>query len=532
MNPTFLASLNSAYIVRTLTKFLTTAVPSSDISQLILFGIILRELLRVVTLGNLYRALLKYGTCEMHFERGDETYTYMLKFIEGRFRSKHYCPSLIATVGTENCHSGPRGTLQPTVDPETGYFNYRNVRAPTVFQPYNGHRWFWDSGRLYMFERSPRSVLISALGVEPGSETFSISQLGWNNKGLKDLCAKAQDKYFNEQEQITPIYRPTLKSQRLKAFPPWNLADEKSYKGIDTVILDEPTKKSFLDTLNDYLHPETPNVYARCGRPYRLGVLFEGPTGTGKSSLCEATASHFGLPIYYISLGDRNLSDEDLMLLVGAVPKRSIVVLEDIDSAGLSRQRPRDTANADDHVTLSGLLNALDGVAASTGRVVILTTNHPERLDEALKRPGRTDITVEFRLTRRREMEKMFELMSRARRHAHSSTVGPEEIRVLAKQFAEQLPENMLSAGQLQGYLIERMEDPQRAAAEASILSNKGTEAKEVDWFKSASVMSTSAEVLIIPSNDFYFTLTRGVCGYALHDCGFPFMAVYALYQV
>jgi len=339
MDLSFLASLISAYFVRILTNFLITAIPSSDLSQLILFVVILRELLRIVpTLGNLYRALLKYGTCEMHFERGDENYTYMLKFIEGMFRSKHYCLSLIATVGAEDCHSGPQSTLQPTKDPQTGYFNYRNVRAPTVFQPYDGHRWFWYSWRVLMFKRSLRPVQISTLGVEPGPETFSISELGWSNKGLKGLCAKARDKYFNEQEQITAIYRPKLKSQRVKSSYPWDLADEKPYKRIDTVILNELEKKTFLDKLNDYLDPESPTAYALCGRPYRLGVLFEGPTGTGKSSLCEATACHFGLPIYYISLGDRNLSDEDLMLLFANVPKRSIVVLEDIDSAGLSRQ--------------------------------------------------------------------------------------------------------------------------------------------------------------------------------------------------
>lgn len=71
MDLSFLASLISTYFVRILTNFLITAIPSSDLSQLILFGVILRELLRIVpTLGNLYRALLKYGTSEMHFELG------------------------------------------------------------------------------------------------------------------------------------------------------------------------------------------------------------------------------------------------------------------------------------------------------------------------------------------------------------------------------------------------------------------------------------------------------------------------------
>jgi chaperone BCS1 len=47
-------------------------------------------------------------------------------------------------------------------------------------------------------------------------------------------------------------------------------------------------------------------------------------------------------------------------------------------------------------VTLSGLLNALDGVAAQHGRIVVMTSNHPERLDPALVRPGRIDVKVEL----------------------------------------------------------------------------------------------------------------------------------------
>lgn len=114
----------------------------------------------------------------------------------------------------------------------------------------------------------------------------------------------------------------------------------------------------------------------------------------------------------------------------------------------------------------------LDGVAASTGRVVILTTNYPKRLDEALKRPGRIDIKVKFRLTKRDEMEEMFVLMSRAKRRADSNTAEPETIRILAKKFADQLPEDELSAAQLQGYLIKKH----------MYCVNKRMKAKEASW--------------------------------------------------
>jgi chaperone BCS1 len=52
-------------------------------------------------------------------------------------------------------------------------------------------------------------------------------------------------------------------------------------------------------------------------------------------------------------------------------------------------------------ITFSGLLNALDGVAAQEGKVLVMTTNHVERLDPALVRPGRIDIRCYFGLASR-----------------------------------------------------------------------------------------------------------------------------------
>lgn len=53
--------------------------------------------------------------------------------------------------------------------------------------------------------------------------------------------------------------------------------------------------------------------------------------------------------------------------------------------------RTRTKSTVVDALNLTGLLNALDGVVASPGRIVIMTTNHPEMLDPALTRPGRID---------------------------------------------------------------------------------------------------------------------------------------------
>jgi mitochondrial chaperone BCS1 len=59
-------------------------------------------------------------------------------------------------------------------------------------------------------------------------------------------------------------------------------------------------------------------------------------------------------------------------------------------------------------ISLSGLLNAIDGVASHEGRVLIMTTNCPEKLDGALIRPGRVDMKIEFSLATEEQIRELF----------------------------------------------------------------------------------------------------------------------------
>jgi mitochondrial chaperone BCS1 len=87
------------------------------------------------------------------------------------------------------------------------------------------------------------------------------------------------------------------------------------------------------------------------------------------------------------------MTDERLAVELARTRPRSVLLLEDVDSAFAERQRDADNSS---RVTFSGLLNALDGVAAGEHRVLIMTTNHVDRLDPALVRPGRVDVQQYF----------------------------------------------------------------------------------------------------------------------------------------
>lgn len=95
--------------------------------------------------------------------------------------------------------------------------------------------------------------------------------------------------------------------------------------------------------------------------------------------------------ICLLNLAERGLTDDKLNHLLGLVPDRSFVLLEDIDSA-FTRRVQTSEDGFKSSVTFSGLLNALDGVTSSEERIIFMTTNHYERLDPALIRPGRVDL--------------------------------------------------------------------------------------------------------------------------------------------
>ena len=105
-----------------------------------------------------------------------------------------------------------------------------------------------------------------------------------------------------------------------------------------TVVLDEQRKMNIQADMNEYLNPATAHWYADRGIPYRRGYLLYGPPGTGKTSLTFALAGFFGLQIYAISLLDPTLTEEELEILFTSLPARCIVLLEDIDTAGLMRE--------------------------------------------------------------------------------------------------------------------------------------------------------------------------------------------------
>ena len=232
-------------------------------------------------------------------------------------------------------------------------------------------------------------------------EQFIITMLGRDRTKIVNFINQAMSLKV-ENENNTPVYVYSSYWRKFK----------KSDRSLDSIFLPQMMKTEIINDLTWFFNSK--KWYSDRGIPYRRGYLFHGQPGTGKSSLVMALASLFQKPIYYINLNAVN-EDNDLFDIMD-VKNNSIVLIEDIDAldATIKRKEPKKEGEEEKEnkstISLSGLLNAIDGVASPEGRILIMSTNHIDRLDPALIRPGRVDKKFEFGCMKEEEILEMYKI--------------------------------------------------------------------------------------------------------------------------
>jgi hypothetical protein len=224
----------------------------------------------------------------------------------------------------------------------------------------------------------------------------------------------------------------------------WNETQFESSRSFNNLFFEQ--KEHSLQKINFFLNNR--DWYFKKGIPYSLGIGLYGKPGTGKTSFIKALANYTKRHIIVISLKliktkteleecfFENIYNDDNEKSPIDFSKK-IIVFEDIDCIGdivlnrdkkhkkekfLSDEESDDeydksnnatklvealvTANLSDtekgsliktsSVTLDDILNLWDGIRETPGRIMIITSNHYDKLDPALVRPGRIDLTLEM----------------------------------------------------------------------------------------------------------------------------------------
>lgn len=199
-----------------------------------------------------------------------------------------------------------------------------------------------------------------------------------NGEAARDAILRFLQQVADAQKER----RPRL--QLCSAWGDWMTRNDVAPRALDSIVLRADQQQRLVADIADFLALEAD--YNRLGLPWHRAMLFHGPPGTGKSSMASALASHFGMDVYWLSLPALQ-NDSRLFEALSRISPRSLLLLEDVDIIHAARVRD----DSEPGVTMSGLLNGLDGMVTPHGLVTVLTTNDLSVLDPALIRPGRVD---------------------------------------------------------------------------------------------------------------------------------------------
>ena len=269
-------------------------------------------------------------------------------------------------------------------------------REQTALIPAEGHYWFWYHGRPFRVD-SHRSEEKRGWS-STRTEWLIFRTCGRKQRFLKKFVADIVACHERSVALSSSLY--------VRDDDYWMKVEGYAPRSLDSVILKGGEKEGLVQDIEKFKAAQ--QRYRKLGVPYHRGYLFYGPPGSGKTSIVSALAGHFGISIYAINLTDFN--DKSLLKAINDVPTKSLILFEDIDCMKTGKARadeegaakearaPNDNIESQDRlgVTLSGLLNVLDGFCAPENMLFVMTTNKIDVLDRALLRPGRIDYKLFF----------------------------------------------------------------------------------------------------------------------------------------
>lgn len=285
---------------------------------------------------------------------------------------------------------------------------------------------------------------------------IEIWSLNMNCQQLLEYIEKITDEYEREQRDKSnrKKYIFTFDGRDPETGVKWQVTEFMNKRSLEHVFFEE--KEEVVHFLEKFMKER--ELYEKIGKPYQLGILLEGEPGCGKTSFIVALANYFNRSIkdcqfnrmktiddlenciHCISYDNKDMGidkvimvAEDFDCMTDLAKSRKLIQKENDESIMKAQKRndefqknmgsfkseeakailcaiasqddmtvipqmmlPKNDPSKSRDITLSSVLNIMDGINNQPGRIIIFTTNHPETLDEAFLRPGRIDLRIKF----------------------------------------------------------------------------------------------------------------------------------------
>ncbi|KAF2175648.1 hypothetical protein K469DRAFT_723860 [Zopfia rhizophila CBS 207.26] len=269
------------------------------------------------------------------------------------------------------------------------------------YLPCNSRLYFWHKHRLFVFNRQ------RSLGKFSNTrEEACISYFRRNPAVLRELLNECRRYYLEDR---------------------WKASKLISKKEMSTIIINRKLKEMLLCDITKFLDSKT------------------------RTYLCLSIAGHFNLDVYVLTIS--SLNDYSLKSLFTELPQHCIILLKDVNAtANVSQNGPTNRK-----VSLLALLNVLDGLASSEGRLLIMTTNHIKRLDPALIRPSRVDMKKTN--VHDNESERILY------QPGEEGVVEDYELLHLRQEFIAKVPKLEFSPAKILSFLLANKHSPHHAIA-------------------------------------------------------------------
>lgn len=346
------------------------------------------------------------------------------------------------------------------------YLSYK-FRSLLVYQLTIDNTGYGDSMQNYLnflkwFSATPKRVFSKSIGFEngtwgskgelgPGSGThfmfykksiYIIEIIDLPSEGSEKIKRQIRIKTlsFTKNKLVSLFNEFSVKDEvkKLKVYAlgkdlGWIPVGDASTRKLNTVIIDKERKALIVKLITEFLSNEA--WYRERGIPYKLIIMLYGPPGTGKTSIFKAVAAHFQKNSCIMDISD--VTSTQFTNAIYNLPKNAMLAIEDFDSNPSTHQRKEDDNIKDSGNSITTILNAFDGIKELDGQVIFLSTNHIEKLDKAIVRPGRVDKCIYIPALTHVEINEYIELM-----YPNSGIAVPEGFAVTGSKLQELVIEN------------------------------------------------------------------------------------------